>query len=66
MEIISPKTMMIATANPAFKIKILNVYISALVSALRPELIKTPARMILTASNTTLKDILLEIRSNLL
>jgi len=64
MEMISPKMIMTANANPVFNTVILKKYISALVSALRPELIKTPAMIILTASNITLKDILLKIRSN--
>jgi len=57
---------MIDNSNPDFNTLALNKYISVLVSAIKPELINTPAIIMLIASNIRLKDILLRLRSNLL
>jgi|Wag4MinimDraft_11_1082651.scaffolds.fasta_scaffold10156_1 hypothetical protein len=66
MEMTSPKSIMIDNSNPDFNTLALNKYISVLVSAIKPELINTPAIIMLIASNIRLKDILLRLRSNLL
>jgi hypothetical protein len=66
MEMTSPKSIMIDNSNPDFNTLALNKYISVLVSAIKLELINTPAIIMLIASNIRLKDILLRLRSNLL
>ena len=64
IEIISHKTIIIAIKSPAFKMVTFRKYNSLPSPALKLEPIMIPVIIILTASRTTLKDILLIALSN--